>query len=58
MCYDIQEVKPMDEEILENEEQSGYTPRPKWQVWCAWIALGVFVAFLVMYYCNVFRGGV
>ena len=48
----------MDEEILENEEQSGYTPRPKWQVWGAWIALAVFVAFLIMYYTNVFRGGV
>ena len=43
------------EEVL---EQSGYTPRPKWQVWGAWIALAVFVAFLIMYYTNVFRGGV
>ncbi len=47
----------MDEEILETEEQTGYTPRPRWQVWGAWIALAVFVAFLVMYYTNVFRGG-
>jgi hypothetical protein len=48
----------MDEEILETEEQSGYTPRPKWQVIAAWAALAVFVAFLIMYYTNVFRGGV
>ena len=47
----------MDEEILETEEVAGYTPRPRWQVWGAWIALAVFVAFLVMYYTNVFRGG-
>ena len=47
----------MDEEILEQEEQTGYKPRPKWQVWGAWIALAVFVAFLVMYYTNIFRGG-
>jgi len=58
MCYNGSEVSTMDEEILENEEQSGYTPRPKWQVWGAWIALAVFVAFLIMYYTNVFRGGV
>ena len=47
----------MEEEILNNEEEKGYTPRPKWQVWGAWIALLVFLAFLVMYYINVFRGG-
>ena len=48
----------MDEEILETEEQSSYTPRPKWQVWGAWIALAVFLAFLAMYYINLLRGGV
>ena len=53
----------MDEEILKNEENTQteqaplYTPRPKWQVIGAWIALGVFVAFLLMYYTNLFRGG-
>lgn len=58
MCYDIQEVKPMDEEILEqNEPQEGYTPRPKWQIAGAWIALILFVALLVMYYVNLLRGG-
>ena len=49
----------MDEEILETEQpQQGYTPRPKWQVIGAWVALVLFVLMLVMYYINVFRGGI
>ena len=49
----------MDEEKnLEQEvPESGYTPRPAWQVWAARIGLVVFVIFLVMYYINIFRGG-
>ncbi len=53
----------MDEEILENAEmieeteKPAYTPRPKWQVWGAWVALAIFVVFLVLYYTNIFRGG-
>ena len=38
-------------------QNTGYTPRPAWQVWAARIGLAVFIAFLVMYYLNVFRGG-
>lgn len=44
------------DEIQETPE-SGYTPRPAWQIWAARIGLAVFLAFLVMYYLNVFRGG-
>ena len=63
MCYNGREVKPMDEEILTTEEitpaeEPAYTPRPKWQVIGAWVALAVFIGFLIMYYTNVFRGGV
>jgi len=47
----------MDEEILEQEPQEKYTPRPKWQVWGAWILLVLFIVLLIMYYCNLFRGG-
>ena len=63
MCYNGREVNAMDEEILtteeitEEEEKPVYTPRPKWQVVGAWIALAVFIAFLVMYHTNIFRGG-
>ena len=49
----------MDEQRSENpqQEQQPYTPRPAWQVWAARIGLAVFIAFLVMYYLNIFRGG-
>ena len=59
MCYHVKEVSAMDEEILQNDpqEQEHYTPRPKWQIIGAWIALGLFVLLLLMYYANIFRGG-
>lgn len=40
------------------EEQTVYQPRPAWQVWAARIGLIVFLAFVLMYYVNVARGGV
>jgi len=33
-------------------------PRPLWQRWAAGIALVLFVLVLVMYYINLFRGGI
>lgn len=57
MCYHIQEVNQMEEEIQENQEQESYVPRPKWQVWGARVLLVVFILLLIMYYTNVFRGG-
>ena len=45
------------EERIETGE-TGYTPRPAWQVWAARIGLAIFLIFLVMYYINIFRGGV
>ena len=49
------EVSVMEEEIMEQEvQEEGYTPRPKWQVWGARIALVVFILGLIMYYCNIF----
>ena len=49
------EVSVMEEEIMEQEVQEEcYTPRPKWQVWGARIALVVFILGLIMYYCNIF----
>ena len=50
----------MDEqrkEELQETQQSGYIPRPSWQVWGARIGLAVFLILLVLYYLNVFRGG-
>ena len=39
------------------EEQEIYTPRPRWQVWGARIALVVFILVIVGYYLNIARGG-
>ena len=47
----------MDEQRNETPQQSGYTPRPAWQVWAARIGLAVFLIFLVLYYMNILRGG-
>ena len=61
MCYNNFEVNDMDEqqqnEIPQAEEESGYTPRPRWQVWAARVALVLFLFVLLMYYLNMFRGG-
>ena len=57
MCYHNKEVDAMENEIKDNLPQdSGYTPRPRWQVILARIGLAVFLAFLIMYYIIWFRG--
>jgi len=52
----------MDEQRIDNQQEqvreSGYTPRPAWQVWAARIGLAVFLIFLALYYLNILRGGV
>ena len=60
MCYDDKEVKAMENENLDNlpQEEQERKPRPKWQIWAARIALAVFILLLIMYYANIFRGGV
>ena len=40
---------------LNEIQESGYVPRPKWQVWGARIGLVVFILFLIMYYA-IFSG--
>ena len=50
----------MDEprkETNEELEDTGYTPRPAWQVTAARIGLVFFLAFLALYYLNILRGG-
>ena len=45
----------MEEMELEQEvQEEGYVPRPQWQVWAARVALVIFIAGLIMYYCNIF----
>ena len=42
---------------MKEMQETGYTPRPAWQVWAARIGLVIFIIFLVMYYLNILRGG-
>ena len=42
---------------MKETQETGYTPRPSWQVWAARIGLAIFLAFLAMYYLNILRGG-
>ena len=39
------------------QEKPHYVSRPAWQVWGARIALVVFILGLILYYLNMFRGG-
>ena len=50
----------MENEIKDTqpEQPSGYTPRPAWQVWLARIGLAIFIVVLILYYLQMFRGGV
>ena len=56
------EVKSM-EDNLENqpqetaEETTGYVPRPVWQVWCARIALVLFIIIVLGQALRIARGG-
>ena len=47
--------EPITEETL--AEDTGYQPRPAWQVWVARIALVLFILVIAMYYINILRGG-
>ena len=47
-----------EKQLPQFPEEEPYVPRKRWQVWAARIALLVFIAFLIMYYSIVFRGGV
>jgi len=53
---EMNEATPIGEETV--AEEAGYTPRPAWQVWTARIGLALFILVIVLYYINLFRGGV
>ena len=59
MCYHKKEVSIVEEERMESEikEETGYQPRPKWQVWLARVGLVIFIAGVILYYIHIFRGG-
>ena len=54
-----EEVSIVEEERMESEikEETGYQPRPKWQVWLARVGLVIFIAGVILYYIHIFRGG-
>ena len=41
----------------EETEKPVYTPRPKWQIVAAWIALVLFLLVIAGFYINISRGG-
>ena len=40
------------------EETTGYTPRPVWQVWCARVALVLFIIIVFGQIYRIARGGI
>ena len=51
---ELQQEQPQQEQ---QEQPQGYSPRPRWQVWLARLALVIFLGFLFMYYMNILRSG-
>ena len=56
------EVKSMDNNMEKQpqeaaEETTGYVPRPAWQVWCARIALVLFIIIVIGQILRIARGG-
>jgi len=39
------------------EKESGYVPRPVWQVWCARVALVIFIIIVIGQILRIARGG-
>ncbi len=48
----------MQQEEISTEEETGYTPRPLWQVIGAWAGLILFILVMVFFYINMVRGGI
>jgi hypothetical protein len=40
------------------EEVTGYVPRPAWQVWCARVALVIFIIIVIGQILRIARGGI
>lgn len=46
-----------NEQQQPQEQERSYVPRPWWQVWGARVLLVLFIALLIYYYVNIFKGG-
>ena len=57
------EVKSMEENMEKQpqetaaEETNSYVPRPAWQVWCARVALVIFIIIVIGQILRIARGG-
>ena len=57
------EVKSMEDNLEKQtnepaaEENTGYVPRPMWQVWLARIAAGIVILGVILYYWHIASGG-
>jgi len=40
-----------------SEQEAGYVPRPAWQVWCARVALVLFIIIVIGQILRIARGG-
>lgn len=48
-----QAEQPKPEELV-REDTKHYTPRPRWQIVLAWVALAIFIVGVIVYYINIF----
>jgi len=46
-----------DNELNTSEEETGYVPRPAWQVWSARIGLVFFILFVIYQIMSIANGG-
>lgn len=44
-------------EITQEQPESTYTPRPRWQRVLAWIGVGIMILGVILYYYHIARGG-
>ena len=47
----------MDYEQEPLEQEQGYVPRPKWQVWGARLGVAFVILLVILYYITIARGG-
>ena len=50
-------MEEMKETEISTPEESGYVPRPAWQVWCARIGLVIFIGFVILQLFQIAGGG-
>ena len=43
---------------MDEQNKEVYTPRPRWQVWGARVAVAAFIVLIILYYINIGRGGI